>query len=182
MILDDHIFEEVYNKYFKAIAWFLNYYTHDRQAIETVIQDVFVKLWEEHRGKEINYIKTYLYASARNRMLNYLRDEKNRTVLLEKWAQVEMESRKAEDCVDRDEFFMLLQHAIDVLPERCKEIFILCKEEKLSYKEVARIQGVSVKTVENQMGIALKKIRSYILEHASDSATLFILLFNLWNK
>ena len=97
---------------------FLNYYTHDYQAIETVVQDVFVRLWEEYRGKDITYIKTYLYASARNRILNYLRDHKNRTALLEKWAYIELEHNKATDCIDRDEFCLLLQAAVDALPEK----------------------------------------------------------------
>lgn len=59
----------------KNYAIFLNYYTHDEQAIEEVVQDVFVYLWKESDNLNITYLKTYLYSSARNRMLNYLRNE-----------------------------------------------------------------------------------------------------------
>ena len=176
MIIDEENFKNAYNDYFEVVCRFLNYYTRDYHAIEEVVQDVYVNLWQEYQGKEIHFIKTYLYNSARNRMLNYLRDKENHTVLLEKWAKIELENRGASDCVDKEAFYRLLQAAVETLPDKCREIFILCKEESLSYKEVAEIKEVSVKTVENQMGIALKKIREYMLSHSDDTALVLFLL------
>lgn len=176
MIINDESFKKAYNDYFGIVCRFLNYYTRDYHAIEEVVQDVYVKLWQEYRGKEINFIKTYLYNSARNRMLNYLRDEEKHMLLLEKWAKIELENRHASDCVDKEAFYRLLQAAVETLPSKCQEIFILCKEESLSYKEIAEIREVSVKTVENQMGIALKKIREYVLSHSNDTTLLTFLL------
>lgn len=177
MIIDNESFERAYNDYFEVVCRFLNYYTRDYSAIEEVVQDVFVKLWQEYQGKEIRFIKTYLYNGARNRMLNYLRDEENHTALLEKWARIELENRSATDCVDKEVFYRLLQAAVETLPDKCREIFVLCKEESLSYKEIAAIREVSVKTVENQMGIALKKIREYMLSHSNETALVIFLLF-----
>ncbi len=182
MIIDERIFKEAYNDYFEVICRFLNYYTRDYQAIEEVVQDVFVVLWEEYEGKDIQYIKTFLYNSARNRMLNYLRDKENHTVLLEKWARIELEKSEAADCVDRELFYRLLQAAVESLPEKCKEIFILSREEQLSYKEIAQVKEISVKTVENQMGIALKKIRQYLTTHSDETVTLVFLLMKLTEK
>lgn len=176
MIINDESFKKAYNDYFEIVCRFLNYYTRDYYAIEEVVEDVFVKLWQEYRGKEIHYVKTYLYNSARNRMLNYLRDEEKHTLLLEKWAKIELENRHASDCVDKEAFYLLLQAAVETLPSKCREIFILCKEESLSYKEIAEIREVSIKTVENQMGIALKKIREYVLSHSNDTTLLMLLL------
>lgn len=182
MIIDERTFNEAYNDYFEIICRFLNYYTRDYQAIEEVVQDVFVTLWEEYEGKDIQYIKTFLYNSARNRMLNYLRDEENHTVLLEKWARIELEKGRAVDCVDRELFYQLLQAAVEALPEKCREIFILSREEQLSYKEIAEIKNISVKTVENQMGIALKKIREYLTSHSEETVTLLFFLMKLTEK
>lgn len=182
MIIDEITFKNAYNDYFEVICRFLNYYTRDYQAIEEVVQDVFVTLWEDYEGKEIQYIKTFLYNSARNRMLNYLRNEENHTVLLEKWAQVELEKSDAVDCVDREQFYRLLQAAVESLPEKCREIFILSREEQLSYKEIAQVKDISVKTVENQMGIALKKIREYCMSHSEDTSILLLLLAKLTEK
>lgn len=182
MTINEQKFKEIYNDYFEIVCRFLNYYTHDYHAIEEVVQEVFVKLWEEHNGQEIRFVKTYLYNSARNRMLNYLRDNENRIVLLEKWATIELEKKESHDCVDREEFFRLLQAAVNSLPEKCREIFILNKEEQFSYKEIAQVRDVSVKTVENQMGIALKKIREYMKLHASDTVKILLLVSKFYEE
>ena len=180
MIINERTFKDAYNDYFEIICRFLNYYTRDYQVIEEVVQDVFVCLWEDYEGKEIQYIKTFLYNSARNRMLNYLRDEENHTVLLEKWARIELEKNESVDCVDRELFYQLLQAAVESLPEKCREIFILSREEQLSYKEIAQVKEISIKTVENQMGIALKKVREYIASHSYEA--MVIVLLSLLNK
>lgn len=182
MIIDETTFKEAYNNYFEIICRFLNYYTRNSQAIEEVVQDVYVNLWMDYQGKEIQFIKTFLYSSARNRMLNYLRDQENHSVLLEKWARIELEKSEATDCVDRKLFYQLLQAAVESLPEKCREIFILSREEQLSYKEIAELKEISVKTVENQMGIALKKIRQYLFSHSKEATTMFLLLLKLTEK
>lgn len=179
MIINESTFKDAYNDYFEIICRFLNYYTRDCQVIEEVVQDVFVNLWEDYEGKDVQYIKTFLYNSARNRMLNYLRDEENHNVLLEKWARIELEKNESIDCVDRELFYQLLQAAVESLPEKCREIFILSREEQLSYKEIAQVKDISVKTVENQMGIALKKIREYLAAHSDETIALLFLLLKL---
>ena len=165
MILDESTFKQVYNDFFEPVCRFLNHYSQDIQAIEDVVQDVFVALWEDCRSCEITYIKTYLYHSARNRMLNYLRDAGNRIRILEDWAQSEDKLRKATDCINRNRFHHLLSEAVETLPDKCRAIFILHKEVRLSYREIATKQNVSLKTVENQMTIAFRKIREYIIAH-----------------
>lgn len=175
MIINETTFKDAYTMYFEIMCRFLNYYTHDYQAIEEVVQDVFVNLWEDYQGKEIQYIKTFLYNSSRNRMLNYLRSKENNTILLEKWARIELEKKDSVDCVDRELFYHLLQAAVESLPEKCREIYVLSREEQLSYREIAQKKGKSVKTVENQIGIALKKIKEYMKSHTNE--TLIILIF-----
>lgn len=182
MIVNENTFKDAYNNYFEIVCRFLNYYTRDYQAIEEVVQEVFVNLWVDYQGKEIQYIKTFLYNSARNRMLNYLRDKENRTVLLETWAHIELEKNEASDCVDRELFYQLLQTAVESLPEKCREIFILSREDRLSYKEIAEVKEISIKTVENQMGIALKKIREYLSSHSEEAASMLIILLKLTEK
>ena len=173
MIINESTFKDAYNEYFEIICRFLNYYTRDYQVIEEVVQDVFVNLWEDYEGKDVQYIKTFLYNSARNRMLNYLRDEENHNVLLEKWARIELEKNESIDCVDRELFYQLLQAAVESLPEKCREIFSLSRKEGLSYRQIAERLGISVKTVETQISIALKRIREIL----SSSAFAFLWLF-----
>jgi len=155
-------FRQLFDLMFEPLCRFLIYYTTDRMIIEEVVQEVFIKLWEERDVLRIESIKTYLYTSARNRMLNYIRDEKRRNTLLEQWVQHETEKRRGDECFDIEEFTQRVQHVIDTLPDKCKTIFNLSKKEMLTYKQIAERLEISVKTVETQMGIALRKIREQL--------------------
>ena len=173
--MSEQEFHSIYKLYHEKLCYFLNYYTHDEQAIEEVVQDVFVYLWKESANLNITYLKTYLYSSARNRMLNYLRNEHTRTIVLERWAKMELEERQAQDCIDRAEFFLLFE----TLPPKCREIFLMSRDEKKTYKEIAEEKDISVKTVEAQMGIALKRIRERMLSHYKEGGDIFMFLLTL---
>ncbi|MBK5720732.1 RNA polymerase sigma-70 factor [Dysgonomonas sp. Marseille-P4677] len=167
VLIDEATLKEFFNAYFDDICTFLNYYTHNKQLIEDIIQDIFIKLWEERDTVNIFFIKTYLYNAARNRMLNHLRNEQNRSALLDEWANREIEKQKAKDCVNMEEFSLIYQQAINDLPEKCREIFILSKEYSKTYREIAETKNLSIKTVEAQMSIAIKRVRDYILKYYS---------------
>lgn len=152
----------LFEQYFDPLCRFLAYYVSDHMMIEDVVQDVFVNMWEKRDELQIDSVKTYLYASARNRMLNCIREEKRQNTLLEQWVQSEKEKKQGEECFDIDEFSQRVEIAIDNLPEKCKEIFNLSKKNNLTYKKIAEHFDISVKTVETQMGIALRKIREQL--------------------
>jgi RNA polymerase sigma-70 factor (ECF subfamily) len=162
-------FRQLFDCMFEPLCRFLAYYTTDRMMIEEVVQEIFIKLWEDRDILQIESVKTYLYTSARNRMLNAIRDEKRRNTLLEQWVQHEMEKRYGEECFDIDEFSNLIQSAIDTLPDKCRNIFNLSKKEMLTYKQIAGRLEISIKTVETQMGIALRKIREQLFSTYSQS-------------
>ena len=145
---------------------FLNLYSHDPQIIEDVLQEVFLKLWENRDSVEVEHVKTYLFHAAKNQILNYLRNEQNRHYLLERWFDQQIEDKHNKECFDLEKFSSVLDMAINCLPEKCKEIFILSRKENLSYKQIAEVKGISIKTVENQMGIALKKIRDFMTSYS----------------
>jgi len=155
-------FRQLFDCHFEPLCKFLAYYTTHRVTIEEVVQDVFVKLWEDRNVLKIESVKTYLYTSARNRMLNYIRDEKRRHTLLEQWMQHETEKNRGEECFDIEEFSQRVQTAINNLPDQCRKIFELNKKRGCTYKQIAEQLNISVKTVETQMGIALRKIREQL--------------------
>lgn len=169
--IDIHVFREYYDLYYNPLCRFLNLYTQDTAIIEDVLQEIFLKLWENRKAIEINYIKTYLFHAAKNRVLNHLRDEQNRHYLLENWFNQQQEEKEHEDCFDIETFTAVLEQAINQLPDKCKEIFLLSRREQLSYKQIAEKQNLSVKTVEAQMSIALKRIRNIL----STSSFVFLL-------
>ena len=163
--MDIQAFRNYYDTYYEQLCCFLNFYTHDVAVIEDVIQEVFLKLWDS--------LITYLFRAAKNRVLNYLRDEENRHQLLENWFNQQLEERKYKDCFDIDALTKVVNRAIEQLPERCREIFSLSRKEGLSYRQIAERLGISVKTVETQISIALKRIREIL----SSSAFAFLWLF-----
>lgn len=157
--MDIATFRKYYDLYYDQLCHFLNFYTQDITVIEDVVQEVYLKLWENRDEIEIQYIKTYLFHAAKNRVLNHLRDEQNRHYLLENWFNQQKQEKQGKECYDLEQFTTLLYKAIDQLPEKCREIFLLSRQEKLTYKQIAEKLDISVKTVEAQMGIALKRIR-----------------------
>ncbi|MDD2243403.1 MAG: RNA polymerase sigma-70 factor [Bacilli bacterium] len=163
--ITEHTFRKYYDLYFNELCKSLNYYTHDVNAIEDAVQEVFVKLWENRDEIQIDYIKTYLFTAARNRILNYLRDKKLHEDRLKNVLH-EIKSTQGNDISINESRHKVIETAINTLPLKCKEIFKLKSEENLSYAQIADNKKVSIKTVENQIGIALKKIRLYIKENA----------------
>lgn len=172
--MDIATFRKYYELYYDQLCHFLNFYTQDITIIEDVLQEVYLKLWENRDEIEIQYIKTYLFHAAKNRVLNHLRDEQNRHYLLENWFNQQQQEKQGKECYDLEQFTTLLYKAIEQLPEKCQEIFLLSRQEKLTYKQIAEKLDISVKTVEAQMGIALKRIRE-TLSTASFSFLLWLI-------
>ena len=157
-------FRKLFDLHYEPLCRSLNYYTRDVCAIEEIVQEVFVNLWEARDQVQIEHIKTYLFSAARYRALNYLRDKQRQTDLLESWAKEESEQRQGRDVVDLEELLPQLQKAIELLPDKCKEIFELSRNEHLTYQQIADRNCISIKTVESQMSIALRKIREYLVK------------------
>ena len=170
-------FRQLFDRQFYPLCQFLSYYTTNRMIIEEVVQDVFVKLWEDRNVSQIKSVNSYLYTSARNRMLNHIRDEKKRNLLLEQWVQHELR-KEGEECFNIEEFNQKVQTAVELLPQKCRKIFNLSKKEKFTYKQIAEQLDISVKTVEAQMGIALRKIRKHLsASYPQIRNTLFLFLY-----
>lgn len=85
---------------------------------------------------------------------------------MENWFNQQLEERKYKDCFDMDALTKVVNQAIEQLPEKCREIFSLSRKEGLSYRQIAERLGISVKTVETQISIALKRIREILSSSA----------------
>ncbi|SEG24126.1 RNA polymerase sigma-70 factor [Parabacteroides chinchillae] len=164
-VINENTFRGIYDEYYGYLCRNLSFYTHDIGAIEDIVQEIFVKLWNERDLYEIDNLKTYLSVCAKNKMLNYLRDEQTRKNLLNTWAKNTNEVSKAINCVDEKELGLLMLQAINNLPPKCQKIYLLSREEKLSYKQIAELLRVSIKTVETQMGIAIHRIKEFVAMH-----------------
>ena len=135
------------------------------ELAEEIVSDVFIRVWEKRKQLEqVENLKLYLYVSTKNFSLNYLQKLlKNKTFELDQLS-VELKSLYAdpEQVLITREMANRVRLAVNQLPPRCKMIFKLVKEDGLKYKEVAELLDISIKTVEAQVTLAVKKLGSTI--------------------
>lgn len=172
-MIDSDTFRRYYDLYYDDLCRYLNFYTQDEATIEDVIQNVFLKLWLNKDNLNITSIKTYLFKATHNNVINVLRDDLNRHSILERWSQQQETSCYQDNIFDADLLIGIINSTVDKLPKRCREIFLMSRQDELSYNEIAERLDISVKTVETQMSIALKRIRDTL----SSTLAALILLF-----
>ena len=161
----------LFAEYYGPLCLFVQRYVDDVAAAEDLVQNVFIRLWK-HRT-ELNAETTlvaYLHAAARNAALNHLRNETRyqRRVAAARDEQDWQGSDMASDGsvydpnVARDVRRAAVLQAAETLPPRCRDVFLLRWQQELTYAEIASVLEISVKTVEMQMTIAVKRIRLYV--------------------
>jgi len=162
---DQNSFKEFYHLYFFKLYQFAYSFVHSKETSEEIANDVFLNLWQKKETlSSINSIQVYLYVSVKNASLNYLRKH-----------NLPVPVSVDDLCVDhfplvanpellltQRELQQQIREAIEQLPPRCRLVFKLVKEDGLSYKQVASILDLSVKTVDSQLCLALKKLAAIL--------------------
>jgi RNA polymerase sigma-70 factor (ECF subfamily) len=162
---DTTAYKELFLKYYSRLLHFSYSITHSKETSEEIISDIFLQIWNKRKTLTgIQNFHLYLYVSTKNLSINRLRKLKKEKVFSLDEVIVEFKSiyYDPEQLLITSEMYKRIFQAIQALPPRCQLIFKLIKEDHLSYKEVAELLGLSVKTIENQMTIALKKISQSI--------------------
>lgn len=165
---DEKAFRQLFNHFASPLTRFAFSITQDKEAALEMMDEVFVKVWK-NRSKlpDITNLKTYLYTSIKNASLNYLsqkaRVHHNEFFDLDNLPFVDHQS--PEQMLIAKEIFKKISNAVDSLPPKCRIIFRLVREDGLKYREVAEILNISVKTVDAQMVIAVKKISEKVKFH-----------------
>lgn len=163
--------DEAFKCYYRPLCLYVLHYVHNLDIAEDIVQDSFSALWEKvsiHQA-EIANVKAYLYTTARNRSLDYLKNEEmydsnlSPTDFEEALSEEEAEERSVREAQ--------MWTAIDSLPPRCREIFLLNKRDGMKYKEIADKFHISVNTVDNHISKALRLLRE-------GAKKVYALLFN----
>lgn len=163
-------FRELYLLMYSPLMRFAKIYTYDTQVAEDVLADVFLKLWEQrHLLDNINNLRVYLYTAVKNTALNYRNRQSKIADESDSLANLQTGNPDPEEALISSEISKQIKKAVSELPPRCKLIFQLAKEEGMRYKEIAVILGISIKTIDNQLSIALSKIGMAILDYESQS-------------
>ncbi len=151
-------FEALFRAHYRPLCAFAMGYLKDMDKAEDLVQDLFFRLWlDRDKVNVTTSVKAYLYASVRNRCLNAVKSGAKVLALNEDMDDRVQDEERSED--EHTERIARVQAAIESLPEERRKVFKLSRYEGLKYHEIAERLGISVKTVENQMGSALETLR-----------------------
>ena len=161
--LSSHL-EDFFQQHYKSLCLAANNIVNDYAAAEDVVQDVFVNLL--HKGETIvinSSLKGYILRSTVNTALNYTKKSKTMVPLESEVLEVyHYDGAIGESSLEQLELEESVNQAINLLPPKCKAVFLLNRYEDMKYREVADHLGISIKTVENQMGKALRRLRNHL--------------------
>ncbi len=154
-------FEQIFRKFYSDLARFCYSLVRNETIAEEITQEVFIYLWEKKAQIEISSsLKSYLYSAVKNKSINYIKyDLPKQRILIDLSDTVLTGSSEFHEPSETLRLKKKIQWAINQLPDKCKQIFLLSRYGGMTYAEIAEELELSVKTVENQMSIALKKLR-----------------------
>jgi RNA polymerase sigma-70 factor (ECF subfamily) len=173
---DEAAFELVFKKYYALLCNYGYTFLHDKAEAEEVVQSTFLAFWEKRHSLDVHTsVKAYLFSMVRNASLNVLKHKKVES----RYAQDEIMTAQRSieplsQTIHSNELDRKIAEAMEKLPEQCRMVFKLSRFEELKYAEIAVHLNISVKTVENQIGKALKIMR----EQLRDYLPLILMLMN----
>ena len=171
---DRTAFDTIYTRHWYALYQSAYGIFRDGQACMDIVQDVFVWLWEKRTEVQVQTsLAAYLRAAVKFKIANYIRSDKVRQVFFEDALRIAAHpiTASAND-IEIRELKSIIRHVTDNLPDKCREIYQLSRNGHLSNQEIAERLGISVKTVEGQMTIALRRIRTAVEQYM-----LYLLIF-----
>jgi RNA polymerase sigma-70 factor, ECF subfamily len=167
----DPAFEALLRAHYGRLFGVAFSYLRTADAAEDAVQEALFKAWRQRMAIDLSDPLPYLFRAVRNQCISVLRQRA-------RWREVELDQHGAAGGVPADqgleatELEAAVRQAISELPERCRLVFLLSREQHLSYAEIARTLGISLKTVEAQMGKALRRLRPRLARFLSLSLTL----------
>lgn len=178
---DQGALELLFKTHYASLCRFAKSILKDAEQAEDMVQEVFMKCWDKREQIQLTgSFKSYLFTAVRNHCFNALKINERKF-----WMEEGMEDDEriaVNDVIDHIAAKTLsdkIAQAIELLPEKCKLTFQLSRFENMSYKEIAETMGVSVKTVENQMGKALSVLRTSLSPYIKDMVLAFMLFFSI---
>ncbi len=155
-------FKKLFEQYYNPLCNFANTILYDSIKAEDAVQDVFVKMWQKKESlRDMENLKSYLFTATKNKCIEYLRKLKlDRKLSEENESRLEMSSSiNIDDEADKYVLKEKLFNSIRQLPPKCQSVFTMSKINGLTYSEIADELDISPKTVENQIGRAMRLLR-----------------------
>jgi len=164
---NESAFEMIFKAYYQPLCRYAYSFLADKEEAEEVVQSAFITVWEKRKSIDIQTsLKSYLYRMVRNGCLNVIKHEKvKQQHVAHELAVTEVAYDSVSQKVYATELDSKITEAMKALPEQCRLVFQLSRFEELKYQEIADQLHISVKTVENHMGKALKIMREQLKEY-----------------
>ncbi len=176
---DESSFEQLFRAFYPRLCAYARTILSDNEEAEEIVQTLFCRLWEQRATLEVTTsVQAYLFRAVRNASLNQIKKVQIRdaykTMNLE---EINQNPEVQTDLATTEELRQRIEKAIGDLPEQCRLIFKMSRFEELKYREIADSLGISVKTVENQMGKALKTLRFKLADFMTVALIIGVLKF-----
>lgn len=151
----------LFDQHFSDLCNFLLVYLHSRELAEEIALEIFTFIWERRETLIIRTtFKSFLFSSAKNRAISlYRKEQKKLFSPIDNEQSISQEESASPFFLENVELREIINSAIERLPEKSRQIYIMAWEQNLSHKEIAEQMGITPKTVENHVGIALRKLR-----------------------
>ena len=163
---DEAAFEQVFKTHYKNLYAYAFTMLKDEDEAEEIVQQVFFKLWD--RSEHLSFsgpVAAYLYRAVHNESLNFIKHQKvKESHRLHVAYSMKNKSEQPQGRMIRKELEEKFREALNELPEQCRTVFQLSRFEDMKYREIADKLDISVKTVENHMGKALKLLRTKLVD------------------
>ncbi|GHV54304.1 DNA-directed RNA polymerase sigma-70 factor [Bacteroidia bacterium] len=156
---DYESYNQLFRLYYPKLCLFVNKLINDNDSAEDIVQELFIKIWTNRKSIEIQTTASgYLFQTAKNMALNFIRDEANRTAILEKMRK---EDSSLHDSLLADNGFSEeLEDCIYRLPARCQEVLSMYHVAGYKQKEISEKLNISVQTIKNQLYNSLQRLRA----------------------
>lgn len=169
----------LFDQHFADLCNFLLIYLHSKELSEEIALEIFTFIWEKRKTLQIKAtFKAFLFSSAKNRAISlYRKEQKKLFTSIDFGQSVSLEDSNSPHFLENIELRELINTAIDKLPEKSRQIYLMAWDENLSHKEIAEQMGITPKTVENHVGIALRKLRESLSPYYRQIFVLFLAAF-----
>jgi RNA polymerase sigma-70 factor (ECF subfamily) len=163
---DPDSFSDIFSAYYKDLVFFAYSFTHELSSAEDIVQDTFVKLWDDHEKLNVTVsLKSILLKTIQNKCIDWHRHRKivnnSGTYIIDNSPLYEYDT---DNYVLRSELEEMIEKAIAILPEKFKEAFEMNRFEGLKYQEIANKLNVSVRTIEVRISKALELLRKSLID------------------
>ena len=176
---DEKVFKHLFDEHYKTLVISANQILQDESASKDAAQEVFIQLWKSREKlSDKMHFASYLKRGVINRAINILKSRRHHMGSGDAALSfVKTKEHNPQDVLEGNDLKKVIYTAIDQMPDKCREVFILCRIDQRPHKEIAALLDISTKTIENQMTKALKILKKAVEEYRS--RTLIILFFIL---